>query len=85
MLSSIGLSITPAEQYRLWHYYRPPVLDVALPLLISIGLGITIVDISNLDNVRYCFVDFMGMESERVSLLTAVTPHSLTRYRRLNL
>ncbi|KLU91437.1 hypothetical protein MAPG_09957 [Magnaporthiopsis poae ATCC 64411] len=27
--------------------------------------GITIIDITDLDNVRYCFVDFHGMESER--------------------
>lgn len=27
--------------------------------------GITVFDISEPDNVRYCFVDFMGMESER--------------------
>ncbi|KAI4099490.1 MAG: hypothetical protein LQ339_005917 [Xanthoria mediterranea] len=27
--------------------------------------GITVFDITELDDVRYCFVDFMGMESER--------------------
>ena len=30
--------------------------------------GITIFDISEPSNVRYCFVDFMGMESDRVRL-----------------
>ncbi|KAI4225872.1 MAG: hypothetical protein L6R36_003580 [Xanthoria steineri] len=27
--------------------------------------GITVFDITKLDNVRYCFIDFMGMESKR--------------------
>ena len=36
--------------------------------------GITIIDISKLDDVRYCFVDFYGMESEReVQLLTPLS------------
>ncbi|KAL6720296.1 hypothetical protein ACLMJK_002217 [Lecanora helva] len=36
--------------------------------------GITIFDISDLDNVRYCFVDYHGMESEReVSLMTPLS------------
>lgn len=37
-------------------------------------VGITIFDISELDNVRYCFVDFYGMESEReVELMTPLS------------
>ncbi|KAI4129529.1 MAG: hypothetical protein LQ341_006559 [Variospora aurantia] len=36
--------------------------------------GITIFDITNLDNVRYCFVDFYGMESKReVDLMTPLS------------
>lgn len=36
--------------------------------------GITIFDITDLSNVRYCFVDFIGMESEReVELLTPLS------------
>ncbi|KAI9766204.1 MAG: hypothetical protein M1835_007231, partial [Candelina submexicana] len=40
--------------------------------------GITIVDITQLDNVRYCFVDFYGMESEREVPLN--TPLSARTY-----
>ena len=36
--------------------------------------GITIFDITDLTKVRYCFVDFMGMESERqVQLMTPLS------------
>ncbi|KAL8705557.1 MAG: hypothetical protein Q9201_001335 [Fulgogasparrea decipioides] len=36
--------------------------------------GITIFDITDLDNVRYCFVDFEGMESKReVELMTPLS------------
>lgn len=36
--------------------------------------GITVFDITNLDDVRYCFVDFRGMESERpVDLMTPLS------------
>ncbi|KAL8831565.1 MAG: hypothetical protein Q9170_005234 [Blastenia crenularia] len=39
--------------------------------------GITIFDITDLNNVRYCFVDFYGMESEReVELMTPLSARS---------
>jgi hypothetical protein len=42
--------------------------------------GITVLDITDLENVRYCFVDFHGMESEgEVDLMT---PLSATTYLR---
>ncbi|KAL8691725.1 MAG: hypothetical protein Q9218_003118 [Villophora microphyllina] len=40
--------------------------------------GITVFDITDLDNVRYCFVDFYGMESERAVAL--MTPLSARTY-----
>lgn len=42
--------------------------------LIALLVGITIFDITDLSHVRYCFVDFHGMESERaVQLMTPLT------------
>jgi hypothetical protein len=42
--------------------------------------GITVLDITDLENVRYCFVDFHGMESE--SEVDLMTPLSATTYLR---
>ncbi|KAL8650121.1 MAG: hypothetical protein Q9210_004004 [Variospora velana] len=48
--------------------------------------GITIFDITDLDNVRYCFVDFYGMESKReVDLMTPLSARTyLEAYYDLN-
>ncbi|MCJ1279834.1 hypothetical protein MMC21_007658 [Puttea exsequens] len=49
---------------------------VPFPFIATCGdnNGITIFDIADLTKVRYCFVDFMGMESERqVQLMTPLS------------
>ena len=49
-------------------------LDKTISLIVVLFLGITIFDITEPSNIRHCFVDFHGMDSERpVQLMTPLT------------